>query len=410
MRKIIAYAILPITFIMANNSTAIAQDSTDKAATETQLAPPVITLKQGESHFMMVGLTTIGFVAQTTTNTLGGIKNRNVTNSLADADRYEFSPMFLWRHGNNMLIEFEPSFDGTNLNVNWADVSYVVAPGFMIKAGYLVLPFGTYTKRLAAGWINKLASDPVGTDMAGSDFGVEFAGGFPLGNMKWSYDVSLSNGLQLNNDGSTQGVGPNALNTGKTVCGRLALLPFSNSSLEIGVSALAGALATPPGATFMNTNPTSTKGPSVNMFALDLNYIKNINPVQINAKAQYSASMVNDMNYMNPNDSTQTYTFSNKTSTAFGQVSFRPTLAKNNVIKNLELAFRYVNYTSPKNSTWGQNYNEMDVALDYWLSWRTVLKLAYESVNIDGTSSVPVMGIQGSTNISRMIIQFSTEF
>lgn len=407
IRITIACAMLSVIFFFVGTGSIYAQETTDKGTADAAAAPPIISLKPGESHFMMVGLTTFGFVTQTTTNTLGGLKTTEKFNSLADADRYEFSPMFLWRHGNNMLIEFEPSFDGTSIGVNWADVSYSVAPGLMIKGGYIVLPFGTYTKRLAAGWINKLASDPIGTDMAGSDFGVEAAGGFPLGNMKWSYDISLSNGLQLNNDGTTTGVGVNAINNGKTVCGRIALLPLSNSSLEFGVSALYGALATPQGATFMNTG---TKGPMVNMYAVDLNYIKNINPVQINIKAQYNASMVSDQTYMNPNDSTQTYSFTNNTSAAFGQIAVRPTLSKNKVLKNMELAFRYVNYTSPKNSTWGQNYNEMDVSLNYWLSWRTVLKVAYENIKTDGTSSVAIMGDQGSTGINRMIIQFATGF
>ena len=198
------------------------------------------------------------------------------------------------------------------------------------------MPFGTYTKRLAAGWINKLPSDPVGTEMAGSDFGVEVEGGFPLGNMKWSYDVALSNGFQLNNDGTIAnlGIGINSginNNNGKTVTGRVALLPLSNSSLELGVSTLYGSLATPQGATFSNINATDMKGPMVNMFAVDLNFVRNINPVQINIKGQYSSAMVNNMNYLNPADST-TYTFTNTTSTYFGQLSVRPSKSKNKVL------------------------------------------------------------------------------
>jgi hypothetical protein len=373
------------------------------------VTPPALQ-PSSESQFIVVGLTTFGFVNQNTTTTLGGVKSTDKYNSLGDADRFEFSPMLLWRHGDNLLLEFEPSFDGNSIGVNWADVAYFVKPGLIIKGGYLVLPFGTYTKRLAAGWINKLASDPIGVDVAGTDFGIEVEGGLPLGNMKWSYDVSLTNGFQLNNDGTISGVGISAINNGKTVCGRLALLPFSNSSLEIGVSGLYGAIATPSGATFTNTNPTDTKGPVTSMYAVDLNYVKNISPIQLNVKAQYSASMVSNQNYLNPVDSTQTYTFTNTTTAVFGQVSVRPIASKNKVLKNLELAFRYTGYTAPQNSTWGQNYNEEDVALDYWLSWRTVLKVAYENIKSDGTSSVSITGAQGTTAISRLILQFSTEF
>lgn len=364
-----------------------------------QNAPAV---KPAESQFMVVGLTTLGFVDQTTTNTLGGMKSTEKYNSLGDADRYEFSPMFLWRHGDNLLLEFEPSFDGTNLGVNWADVSYFAAPNLIIRGGYFVLPFGIYNKRLAAGWIDKLTSDPIGMDVAGSDFGVEVLGGFAMGSTKWSYDISLTNGQQLNNDGTINGVGITAIGNGKTVCGRIGFLPLSNSSLEIGVSGLMGSLANPNSMNY--NNPTTT------MYAFDLDYVKNFNPIQINIKGQYSMTLVNAQNYINPVDTTKTYTFTNATTSAFGQISIRPAQVKNKILKNLELAFRYVDYTTPQNSTWGQNYNEEDVSLDYWLSWRTVLKIGYESIKSDGTSSVSISGTQGSTSVNRMIIQFSTEF
>jgi len=375
-------------------SGAYAQDSNDVAQTVTPM-------KSGESQFMIVGLATLGFVDQTTTNTLGGMKSTEKYNSLGDADRYEFSPMFLWRHGDNLLLEFEPSFDGTNIGVNWAVVSYFVAPNFIVRGGYFVLPFGIYNKRLAAGWIDKLTSDPIGMDVAGSDFGVEIEGGFAMGSTKWSYDLSLTNGQQLNNDGTINGVGITAIGNGKTVCGRIGFLPLSNSSLEIGVSGLMGSLANPNAMNY--NNPTST------MYAFDLDYVKNINPIQINIKGQYSMSIVNSQNYINPVDTTKTYTFTNATSSAFGQISIRPQV-KNKVLRNLELAYRFVDYTTPQNSTWGQNYTEEDVALDYWLTWRTVLKVGYENIKTNGTSAVALSGTQGSTTINRMIIQFSTEF
>jgi len=403
IRKILLFSVL----FFLRTTIGVAQDT---ESGNSDVIKQLAELKQGESNFMIVGLTTFGFVNQSTTNTMGGIKSTDKTNSIGDVDRYEFSPMFLWRHGDKLLAEFEPSWDGNQLGVNWADVSYYIAPGFIARGGYIVLPFGTYTKRLAAGWINKLPSDPIGTDMAGSDYGVELEGGFPLGSMKWSYDVALSNGFQLNNDGTIQGVGISAINNGKTGTGRLALLPLSNSSLEIGVSGLYGSLATPQGATFTNTDTTSTKGPTVSMFAVDINFVKNISPVQINVKGQYSSGMVNTMRYADTSGGY--YTFTNTTSTYFGQLSIRPSKSKNKILRNFELAGRYVNYTAPKQSTWGQNYSEVDVSLDYWLSWRTVLKLGYETIKTDGTTSQSVSsGLDGtSTTINRMIIQFSTEF
>ncbi len=74
--------------------------------------------KPGNDHFMVAGLTTFGFAASKSTNTLGGVSAISKTNSLADADHYEFSPMFLWRHGKKFLLEFEPSFSNNGLGVN----------------------------------------------------------------------------------------------------------------------------------------------------------------------------------------------------------------------------------------------------------------------------------------------------
>ena len=393
---------------LLNNGTIIAQDMSQPGnpIKDQSINQAVTSMLPSETDFMMVGLTTFGFINQSVTTT-GAPANK--TNSLADADRFEFSPMFLWRHGDNLLVEFEPSWDGNSIGVNWADVHYFIAPGLIARAGYFVLPFGIYNKRLAAGWIDKLPSDPTGMDVAGSDFGIGLSGGLPLGTMKMSYDVSLTNGFQLNNDGTITNGFVVAQNNGKTVCGRLGFLPLSNSSLEIGVSGLYGALATPAGATFINTNPTSTTGPSVSMYAVDLDFVHNYNPVQVNVKAQYSATMISSMTYA---DSAAQFTFNNTITDFFGQVSVRPSNSKNKYIKNLELAYRFVDYTTPQGSSYGQNYTESDIALDYWISWRTVLKLGYEMRASKGTAVDNTEGyINGvTTNTNKLIIQFSTEF
>lgn len=364
-----------------------------------------------ETDFMIVGLTTFGFVNQSQKTAAGTDKE----NSLGDADRYEFSPMFLWRHGNQMLAEFEPSFNGSSLGVNWAEIAYFVSPGLIIKGGYLVLPFGSYTKRLAAGWIDKLPSDPMGTGVAGSDFGVEVEGGMALGGTKLSYDVSLTNGFQLNNDGSlaTPGIGLNTANNnnnGKTVCGRVGFLPLHNSGFEIGLSGLYGSVATPYGATFTNIDPTSTAGPTVSMYAVDFNYIHTFSALSVNIKGQYSSTIVSNMRYTDT-ALASLITFNNTTNAFFGQISVRPVHSIHNAIRSLEFALRYVNYVAPENSSLGQNYSEVDGAIDYWFSWRTVLKLGYEHVTQNGTAADNTNGLLNGTTTTtdRMILQFSTE-
>lgn len=394
--------IFAFSFLASANNARAQQSVVDSALLQrvATLEQQVADHKPGEDHLLIVGLTTFGFVNTKTTFTPpGGPAQVSKANSFADADNYELSPMFLWRHGTKWLVEFEPSFTGGALGVNWADVSYFAAPGLIVRAGYLVLPFGIYTKRLAAGWIDKFAVDPLGIGPAGTDFGMEVLGGLPLGDMKWSYDVSLSNGLQLQPDGELQNIGIVDNNLNKTVTGRLGLLPFSNSSLDIGVSGLYGNAAD-AGSSYVNANTT--------MYAADLNFVKTLSPFLVNVKGQYSVVKVNSQQYTKPTDSSA-YTFDNATYACFAQISIRPISAESKLLKNLELAFRYVNYQSPGNSLWGQNYQEEDFGLDYWLTWRTVLKFTYSVSHSLSTANVSAGGTAGTTDINAIRLQFSIQ-
>ena len=400
-----------ILFLSVNNSYAQQKDSQlvispymdstlyDKVNT---LEKEVAFQKKRESHFMVVGLATMGFVISSNTINQNGISSTNQTNSMADADRFEFSPMMLWRHGKKLLIEFEPSWDGNAIGVNWGDISYFVKPGFIVRAGYIALPFGIYNKRLAAGWINKLGSDPVGISNSppGSDFGVEIEGGVPLGSMKWTYDISLTNGMQLLKDGTIQNAGIADNNQNKTITGRMSILPFSNSCLEIGASGLYG-----------NVGDTKSKQTSAisTMYAFDLNFVQKVGPIQINAKGQYNQVNISTINYQNPTDSS-TYTFNNQSNFYFSQLSIRPISAPG-ILKNFEIAGRYVNYITPAKSSWGTITNEFNFALDYWLSWRSVLKIVYESRLVKNNTPINLGGAPGDWNrINNIILQYSVQF
>ncbi len=406
MRKVQTILLSTLTLLCGVNYNAYCQDQISLDSSVSQLSAKVQALEEesrshrsGDSHFMVVGLMTFGYVNDQ--NKAGGVTT--TTNSLADADHFEFSPMLLWRQSNKVLLEFEPSFTGNSLGVNWADVSYFAAPGLIIRAGYFVLPFGIYNKRLAAGWINKIAGDPIGISSMppSSDFGVEVEGGLPMGNMKWSYDVSLTNGMQLLPDGTIQSVGVTDNNNNRTVTGRLALLPFSNSSLEVGISGMFG-----------NVGDANSvfKNASTNMYAVDLSYVKRIKKFLFNVKGQYNMINISKQDYTNPTDSTQTFSFTNTTTALFAQVSARPAFLKNKILKNFELAFRYANYITPDNSAWQQNVNETDIGICYWTSWRSVLKFTYEIINTNVNDN-PAIGVTvASTTDNKFYLQFSTEF
>jgi hypothetical protein len=395
---IISLLILPASHAWAQ------QPVTDSALLEriNLLEKQNLDRKPGEDNFMIVGLATFGFATNKTTTTFNGESTISKTNSW-DADHFEFSPLFLWRHGKKFLMEFEPSYADGTLGVNWADISYYAAPGLIIRAGYLVLPFGMYNKRLAAGWIDKLATDPVGVpDMPPlSDYGLELEGGFQAGSMKWNYDIAVSNGHQLLPDGTIQIAGLTDNNRNKTFSGRIGWLPLSNSSVEIGASYMEGKVGD-AGSTYENVKSSC--------YALDLNLIENIRPFQLNIKGQYNWVNIGNASYSKPDNQTETYSYQNKTQSGFIQASLRPMYVNNNILKNFEIAARYGNYTTPENSLWGSTSDAYTIGLDYWMTWRTVVKFTYEGINGNNTSSLDLGAPNGqTTKSSSLFLQFAIQ-
>jgi len=391
-----------VCFLLLVSNTTHAQSTTvvDSALLEriNNLEKQISYTKPGDDHFMVVGLATFGFVTNKTTTSFAGVSQVSKTNSLADADHFEFSPMLLWRHGNKFLLEFEPSFSDDEVGVNWGAISYFATPGLIIRGGYLVLPFGAYNKRLAAGWINKLASDPEGVAGA-TDYAFELEGGIQAGTMKWSYDVAISNGMKLNPDGTTDNAGISDNNKNKTITARIGWLPLSNSSVELGASIMTGKVG---------DAGTTAENIKANLYALDLNIVENIKPFQLNIKGQYSITDIDHAEYINPTDSS-TYSFNNHTTTGYVMASLRPAFS-DNFIKNFEIAGRYGNYTSPANSLFGTKDNSLALGLNYWLNWRTVIRYTYEAIKGTNRVSSALGGTPGAiTKSNSMYLQFSIQ-
>jgi hypothetical protein len=355
--------------------------------------------KPGYSRMVIVGLTTFGYVSNRTVTTTAGITQTDKSSVMGGGATYELSPMFLWRQGKKVLIEFEPSFNNDGLSVNWANISYFAVPNVIVHGGYFVLPFGMYSKKLAAGWINKVATDPIGMP-AGADYGVGLSGGLPLGSIKWNYDLSVTNGFALLANGQIQKINLSANSRGKTFTGRIGLLPISDNSLEIGISGMTGGLA--------NGNP-QFQNARTNQYALDLNYVKNISLIQINVKSQYNVMNVSNQNYVNPEDSTEQYTFSNHSTSGYGQFSLRPIGFQNKFVKNIEFAIRYGNYITPSNSIWGNKATQIDYGMNYWINWRTVLRVTYEIINSVNTSNKEFVSGPDKIKMYGLHMQFSIQ-
>jgi hypothetical protein len=240
----------------------------------------------------------------------------------------------------------------------------------------------------------------------GAVMGVDARGNLPLGSAKLNYAIYISNGPLMSKDENGHPTGviqyENLLeenNNNKEIGGRLGLLPFSNSSLEVGFSykhGIAGDMADP---TYKNVAASAT--------AVDFLYSKDISEIKssINIRGQYNSLMVDKADYY-LTDST-TYTFDNKMQNYFVQFSIRPTMSRNKFLKKTELLFRYNSLTAPKDAAWGAKDKDgkggavtrMDIGLDYWISWRTGLRFAYETTsNPDGSK------------VNQLLIRLATGF
>ena len=116
---------------------------------------------------------------------------------------------------------------------------------------------------------------------------------------------------------------------------------------------------------------------------------------------------MSSQNFVNPTDSS-IYSFSNQSNSGYGQFSIRPVGVQNKYLKNVELAFRYANATTPANSTWGAINSQIDYGINYWFNWRTVLRVSYEM--LDTKTSVNAINTdQLRTQVNALHIQFSIQ-
>lgn len=78
------------------------------------------------------------------------------------------------------------------------------------------------------------------------------------------------------------------------------------------------------------------------------------------------------------------YTFDNNSNGYFAQLSYRPSMLDNKVLKNFEVVGRYSVLNTPEESEWEQEATQMALGLNYWINWRSVLKLTYQVTNSTG--------------------------
>jgi len=340
--------------------------------------------KPSKTQFMVRGYGHTGFDSMNT----NGKKESSYVGSA-------FAPIFLFKHSDRLMFEAELEFvlGGNELEVGleYANVMYVLNKSMTVRAGKFLLPFGTFMERLHPAWINKLPTKPLGFGHDGiapsSGIGLELRGAFNLGKSTLNYSVYTTNGARLK-DGSIEPEEAGMLlfqnytdnNTIKAFGGRLGLLPFADSSTEIGVSAYSTNGVGTTGSTYENVGAF--------LYAIDFAFTKQIPAVKgfIDIKGQYNNSDISDATYteLDQNNIPQPYTFNNVSNSFYTQLSYRPTMATSDFLKKIEFVGRYSNMNTPEGSEWEEQSVQYAYGINYWLTWRSVVKVAYQTTDSAG--------------------------
>jgi hypothetical protein len=324
------------------------------------------------------------------------------------------NPVFLWKLTDKMIFEGEVEFqnrnphpngyavgEGLEIELEYCNIGYIINDYMILRAGTFFSTMGVFEDWHHQRITNKMVSRPLGIGHggleSGTDLGFNLRGAVPMGSAKMNYSIDLTSGpkLRLEEDveegthaGQLEWEGITDNNMNKAIGGRLGFLPFSNSSLEIGVSAQTSKIG--------DAN-SIYKDVKARYFGADLCYNKDIEGIKgtIVFRSQYAGQKIDRVYYekVPTNVTDTTYTFDNKASAWFGQLSYRPTQSLNKTLRKFEIAGRYGGLDNPKGSKWGVDKTQFALTLDYWIAWNAVVKLAYEQdVNhpdVGSTSKAP---------------------
>lgn len=346
-------------------STTIKAQSIDD--TTLSVNPPHEPVKEGKNNFAVFGNAEMIYFHDKNNSQFGDVN---------------FKPIFLWKISDKLFVEAEPEFEtgggSLDIGLEYANMVYIVNPYLTLHAGRFLPKFGAYRGRMGEGFINRFSTDPVGFGDGGigamNEVGVGAQGGFGAGSAKINYELYISNGPQVltdpDNAGQFEYEGYIGNNNAKAVGGRIGVLPFSNSSLEIAYS-------------FQTKSKTGEKNTpyenvGVRMQAFDLNYWGHLKPIKSDFRviAEWKHQNTDQATYYKADSST--YTFKNTPTAYYVAATIRPAHLKN-IIRNFELAARYSKFMRPADAPWGGgDTDQFALSLDYWLKWNTVIKLTYQ--------------------------------
>lgn len=319
-----------------------------------------------------------------------------------------FNPILLWKLDDRLFFEgeLELEFEGneTEIDLEYANLSYIANDYLTLKAGRFLTPFGTFSERLHPGWINKLPDAPLPFGHDGlaptSSLGVQASGGFPAGPTKFNYAVYVSNGPRLNSGrdepeeaGLLHFDNLTDINDNKAAGTRIGFLPIPE--LELGYS-------------FKYARVSEGGGVNAYLHSVDLGYVRDCPFLKgtIDIKGQWVWSLVDEVTYdANGSLGFGPLTFDNRRNGGYGQLAYRPSLLKNKFFQNLEGVCRWDMINNPSGAPAETGFDERrwTFGLNYWLGSSTVIKAAYQF----GDRRTPG---EGRENVNAILFQAAMGF
>src|SRR6266446_689603 len=298
------------------------------AETDKVVTPPAAPLEEsilGTTKFHMAGFGTSTFEARN-----GRVSNFSAT----------FNPIFLWELSPKLLfdsrLEIEPSGSGTNLELEYAELTYLLNDYMTLGAGEFLTPSNVFVERFEALWIDKLPDRPLAVYdgiLPERSFGLQVRGGFPIGPTRANYAFYVSNGpnLRVFNPGRAgtlefQNFSDN--NDDKAFGGRVGFLPIPGEEVGYGFETAR------PG-----TQGSSFAGVRSFLQSVDLNVTRDSDLLKgrIDLHAQYAWSHVDEAVY-DPNGvfGFGPLSFASERDGGYAQLAYRPTKMGGDFVRNLE--------------------------------------------------------------------------
>jgi len=308
-----------------------------------------------------------------------------------------FEPIFLYKATNKLLFEAEIEAEiedgGQAINLEYAQLQYILSDYFTFGAGRYLNPANFFIERLHPAWISKMPDKPffVHEDtkmMANSHIGFQLRGAAPIKGSKIEYAFFVGMGAKL--DPATGWVdftnfGDN--NKNKSFGGRIGFIPVPEVEIGYGFEvAKTGDMDTP----YEDIKAVN--------HSVDFNFVKDVKGLKggLDVRAQFVW-----LNIDNPNMGT--LTFDNSTFGGYGQIAYRPYNSSSEFFQNLELAYRYDWSNKPDNAPSNEYLKRSTIAFNYWVSSSSLFKIAYETTDTELPNGA-------TSNSHRWVGQFAIGF